>query len=180
MKKRLWAIALLVLLCLAMTACGKEDTYTVTRGSKTYTVDTVNAAISDGEYTYQYDLNGKAENYRLEITYPDGSTYWWDQNGSIGHGGWSNEYDEDRYVSGDVLRDILEEGLDAGGPALRFLPVSILLAAVGLWGLISPYSAWYVSYGWRYKDAEPSDAALAAERFGGGFAVFLAVVLLFL
>lgn len=180
MKKRLCAVFLLVLLCLTMTSCGKEEPYTVTRGDKTFTVDTVNAAISDGEYTYQYDLSGSAEKYSLDITYPDGSTYWWDQNGNIGHGGWSNEYDEDRYVSGDVLRDILEGGLDDGGPALRFLPVSILLAAVGLWGLISPYSAWYVSHGWRYKDADPSETALAVERFGGGFAVVLAVVLLFL
>lgn len=180
MKKRLCPVFLSVLLCLTMTACGKEDTYTVTRGNSTYTVDTVNTTISDGEYTYQYDLSGSAEKYRLEITYPDGSTYWWNQNDGIGHGGWDYDYSENRYADGDVLRDILEEGMEDGGPALRFLPVSILLAAVGLWGLISPYSAWYVSHGWRYKDAEPSEAALAVERFGGGFAVFLAVVLLFL
>ena len=179
MKKRLCAILLLVLLCLTMTACGKEDTYTVTRGNKTFPVDTVNATISDGEHLYYYTLSGNAENYNLDITYPDGSTYWCQRNSGAHIGGWSNGYEEGRYVDGMTLADILEEGMDTT-PALRFLPVSILLAATGLWSAISPHSAWYVSWGWRYKDAEPSDAALTAERFGGIFAVFLAIVLLFL
>lgn len=37
----------------------------------------------------------------------------------------------------------------------------------GLIAAISPYSAWYLSYGWRFKDAEPSDLALGAERIIG-------------
>ena len=54
-----------------------------------------------------------------------------------------------------------------------------LLIAIGLWAVISPRSAWYVCFGWQYKDAEPSDEALYVFRVVGGFAIFLGVILHF-
>lgn len=42
-----------------------------------------------------------------------------------------------------------------------------LFIIVGLIAAISPYSAWYLSVGWKFKDAEPSDLALGAERIVG-------------
>lgn len=38
--------------------------------------------------------------------------------------------------------------------------VGLILIVSGLIGAISPETGWHLSYGWRYKDAEPSDAAL--------------------
>ena len=35
----------------------------------------------------------------------------------------------------------------------------LLFIVIGLINAISPATGWYLSYGWRYKDAEPSDAA---------------------
>ncbi|WP_454189863.1 DUF6199 family natural product biosynthesis protein [Paenibacillus sp. Marseille-Q7038] len=45
--------------------------------------------------------------------------------------------------------------------------VGCLFIIVGLIAAISPYSAWYLSVGWKFKDAEPSDLALGVERIVG-------------
>ncbi|MBD7970585.1 DUF6199 family natural product biosynthesis protein [Paenibacillus gallinarum] len=45
--------------------------------------------------------------------------------------------------------------------------VGCLFIIVGLVAAISPYSAWYLSVGWKFKDAEPSDLALGVERIVG-------------
>ncbi|MBE6961774.1 MAG: hypothetical protein E7445_04890 [Ruminococcaceae bacterium] len=45
--------------------------------------------------------------------------------------------------------------------------LAIFLLAVGAWNTFVPRSAWYLSYGWRFRDAEPSDAALTAHIIGG-------------
>ena len=52
--------------------------------------------------------------------------------------------------------------------------------ALGLFHLISPHTAWYLSHGWRFKDAEPSDLALALNRMGGGIALLIGLLLVFL
>ena len=57
--------------------------------------------------------------------------------------------------------------------------MGILLMIIGLFNLISPRTGWYLSYGWRFKDAEPSDAALVMARIGGGIAILIGVILLF-
>ena len=39
----------------------------------------------------------------------------------------------------------------------------LLLEAVGVFNLAAPRAAWYAEWGWRIKDAEPSDRALVAH-----------------
>lgn len=176
-------LPLLLTLLLLLCACGSEEppssVYEVERGGRTYTVDQDNQTITcDGE-AYRFSVQGGGSQIRTEITYPDGSTYWWETSGMGGFGGWSDDYDPGAYVDGDVLLAVLgtdrvtpEE--DGGNP----LP-GLLLIALGIWGAAAPRSVWYLSYGWRFKDAEPSDAALLAERLGGGIAVFIGIILLF-
>ena len=55
----------------------------------------------------------------------------------------------------------------------------LLLLAVGIFNTASPHTAWYLEYGWRYKDAEPSDMALTFSRLGGILAIIAAVILIF-
>ncbi|MBR2948385.1 MAG: hypothetical protein IKC46_00835 [Lachnospiraceae bacterium] len=50
---------------------------------------------------------GNKSSYDVNITYPNGSSYWFHMSGGVGHGGWSDDYDEDRYVDGDTLSDVL-------------------------------------------------------------------------
>lgn len=50
---------------------------------------------------------------------------------------------------------------------------------LGIWNIVHPRSAWYLSQGWKYKDLEPSEAGLVANQFGGVIAVIAALVILF-
>ena len=56
---------------------------------------------------------------------------------------------------------------------------SIIFILIGLFNLAAPEAAWYLSRGWQFKDAEPSDAALVMTRIGGGAAILIGFVLLF-
>ena len=154
-------LPLLLTLLLLLCACGSEEppssVYEVERGGRTYTVDQDNQTI----------------------TYPDGSTYWWETSEMGGAGGWSDDYAPAAYVDGEVLLEVLGTGRaapekDGASPLL-----GLLIIGLGIWGVAAPRSVWYLSYGWRYKDAEPSDMALVAERLGGGVAIVVGVILLF-
>lgn len=56
--------------------------------------------------------------------------------------------------------------------------VGFILLLAGIFSAASPYHSWYLSYGWRFKDAEPSDAALVLQRISGVIAVIVGLILL--
>ena len=43
--------------------------------------------------------------------------------------------------------------------------------------MLAPRAAWYLSVGWKLRDAEPSDTYLIMNRLGGGLAIFVAIIL---
>ncbi len=55
----------------------------------------------------------------------------------------------------------------------------VIFILIGIFNLVAPEAAWYLSRGWQFKDAEPSDAALIMTRIGGGAAILIGLVLLF-
>ncbi len=172
MKKILLTMITMILL---LSACGKGSIYTVTYGEEEFIVDTVNHTISHYDEVYKYQVSGS----RYEITYPDNSTYWWSQQGNFGSGGFSDDYNEAKYVSGDVLVDVLSSKYESSNTQKSFLLIIILLI-IGIWHVVSPYSTWYLNYGWRYKNAEPSDTALFLARFSGIVTIIIALILLFI
>ena len=180
--KRLSPCFLWMALLLLLAGCSAKETpnnYTVEKYGSLYTVDMENSTISDGTYTYQYELQGMSNGYALQITYPDGSTYWWNGSPSGGYGGWSDDYDENRYVSGFTLMQILEEGQPVEQPR-KNIPLALLLLAIGIFHAGWPRIAWHLQYGWRFKDAEPSDLALGVNRFGGAIAMLVGILVLFI
>ena len=56
--------------------------------------------------------------------------------------------------------------------------VALLLCGVGIFNLAAPKASWYLSYGWRFKDAEPSDAYMAIARIGGAIALVIGIIML--
>lgn len=120
----------------------------------------------------------------VTFTYPDGETYWWKTHAHGGFGGWSNGFHQGEYPEGSTLFDVLQQatskGTNKSSIDLGNIFVAILVASLGLWSTISPQSVWYLNHGWRYKDAEPSDAALVITRMGGVIALLLAAVILFM
>ena len=64
---------------------------------------------------------------------------------------------------------------DSSGPS-PFL--AILLIAAGAFNAAKPRTAWYLGYGWRFKDAEPSELALGVERMVGVVVLIIGVIML--
>lgn len=176
--KRYGIILMVLLLTMAMIGCAaRETTYTVTRNGIEFAVDSTQKTISQGDHVYHYTFSGDTSSFKVTITYPDGSSYWCNQSDSSGQSGWSNDYREDKYVSGDTLVEVLREKAPRQTNSGKVVG-GLLLMGLGLFDCIVPQVSWYLGYGWRYKNAEPSDAALVFARIGGGIAVIAGIVLL--
>ena len=166
-----------------LASCGHGGTsqvYDVEHNGKIFTVDQANQTIASEGHIYSFEVAGNGGNVKFKVTYPDGSTYWWSQGGNVGYGGWSDDYDPGRYAPGDVLWDVLNldrraDGHDSG----KYIGLGLLLILLGAVNAAFPRAMWYIEYGWRYKDAEPSDMVLFAERAGGAIAVIAGVICLF-
>ena len=117
-----------------------------------------------GTYTFACDHRGE-----LKITYPDQTQFTYTKNG----GGLSSmDFDPESkgYISGIAMAWGIESAMDAAQPQKNgggYALPGILLLALGAWNAFAPRSAWYFSYGWRFRNAEPSDAALAVQTIGG-------------
>ena len=175
-RNRIWILILLAALLCGCTAAA--TTYTVTRNGVDYTVDTENKTISDGLYTYLYEVEGTSDRRSTTITYPGGARYYWTQNGGSGSGGWTDDYAPDRYTDGDTLLAVLETNAPKEYSGHPFL--GLLLIALGIWHALDPHSAWYTNSGWRYRDAEPSDLALVVARVSGVVAILFGIIAMFM
>jgi len=58
--------------------------------------------------------------------------------------------------------------------------VALLLIGFGLLEVINPRITWYLSEGWKFKDAEPSDLYLAVSRVVGAVLVLIGLGVLVL
>ncbi|QHW34007.1 hypothetical protein GZH47_26590 [Paenibacillus rhizovicinus] len=54
-----------------------------------------------------------------------------------------------------------------------------LLMLLGIFNAAFPYPAWYMSIGWRIKDAEPTEAALFMNRAVGVIAALVGLIIMF-
>ena len=177
----LWVLT--VLLGLSLCGCaktGETAVCTVERGDTVYTVDKENGTIADGENIYHYELDSLGSGgWKIMVTYPDGSTYWWEETENSGTGRCSADFDSEKYPDAMTLAKVLKaaqpERMRSGNPVL-----GLLFLAVGLFNTIAPGKSWYLCRGWYYKNAEPSDTALFVYRAGGVLAVIVGVLLFFL
>lgn len=180
--KRIRVILLLLLAALLLFGCTQaQSVYTVDANYNgidiAFTVDTENGTITDGEYVYTYDWDGNDSDYNVTITYPNGAVYYESMSGGVGNMGWNGDYDPDAYIDADTLIAVLSENAPkerSGNPLL-----SLLLIALGAFYTFCPYAAWYLTHGWRFKDAEPSDAALVIARISGVAVTLFGLISLF-
>lgn len=168
---------LLVLIGLLLCACSSQhlEVFTVERYDKVFTIDTDACTITADDQVYSYSISGKT----INITYPNGATYWWNVTDHGGNGGWEGDYDTTAYIDGLILADILEDQIQTER-SYKNIVLILLLMALGGWYAVSPRSAWYISYGWIYKNAEPSEMALVISRICGIVIVLFAVFMLFI
>lgn len=125
---------------------------------------------------YSYKYNGDRENYNVEIVFPNKETYSYTQMSTSGYGsGMINQY-----KNGQLILDAVQgyATKDENGIFKSEHPfIAFLFLVSGLVSLIWPRSAWYISYGWRYKNAEPSETAITFERIGGVIAIIIAFII---
>ena len=183
--KKFFLILLALTMSLCLFACtGEEETEDTVRAvtvrGQVFYVDPVQGTVSDGTDTYRYSITTRSDGYELRIHYPDGSSWWWSEGSTTGYGGWSEDYDPERYVSGSILADAIEEetkpGEERRGGGKWLL--ALVLAALGVVSVGWPRIPWFLEYGWRFKDAEPSDAALAVNRIVGVAILVVALLLI--
>lgn len=127
---------------------------------------------ANGEYTFQYEA--QSNGIRFTVTYPDGYVY----SQTEINGGIATPYDYDAnerkakgYMDGFSLAWAVDTAADqAQGNGNRNGPsplLAVLLLGCGAWNLFAPRAAWWLAWGWRYKNAEPSDPALMLYRILG-------------
>lgn len=168
----------MVLLILVLAGCSAEEPMTVTdRYGDRYTIDPENGTITDGTYTYLYTYEGDSEVFQIRIEYPNGATYHYSESHGFGTGSHSALYSEEFYRPGDRLADVLAENIGSKVSARNALAIAILVG-LGIFAVISPQTLWYLKYGWHFRDAEPSDAAIAFTRISGGVCIVIAVIML--
>ncbi len=152
--------------------------YTVEKDGKTFAVNVTEDTIFDGTYTYKFRFSGNTSNHRIDITYPNGATYFWSQSGGTGYGGWSDDYDEAMYVDGRTLCDVIMTRAPKPYNPGKMLAI-IFLFCIGAFCLIAPQAAWYLESGWKYENAKPSGEALFFHRFCGVIAMIMGIILIF-
>lgn len=173
----------LTLCLLLLTACGQEksdpNVYDVEYGGKTYTVDQINRTITVDGYTCRFQVTGSGNSTKFEVTYPDGSTYFMHWSGYSGSGGGSDDYDPERYVSGDTLWEVLEQDRPGTRSNKTHAGLGIFLLMFGIVEAVFPRGSWWLSHGWRYKNAEPSDLALGLGRTTGIIMILAGIICFF-
>ena len=186
------AAILVTVMCfaLALGGCAEQNTenlsYSTELDGQSAVITFGDTSMSAGEievgghaYTFAYQMDGS-----LAIIYPDGYTYTQrEQNGALmTPWDYNAETVENKgYIDAWTLAweiSAATGGIRAERPDRMPLIESILIAAVGVWMLAAPKGAWWLSKGWWYKDAEPSDLALLLYRVGGGVLVVMGVIYL--
>lgn len=184
--KKSHVILLLLALALLLCACEEQDpTYQVEKNGITFTVDPETLTISDGKNTYHYFYVGMGnENhmtYDISIYYPDGSTFQWRtevvDGVSSGGGEGSDGYDPDRYVSGEILVDIVEN-IDYSDNSVDwpYIVAGIIIIIVGVLNIVFPCFWWQLKYGLYVRDAEPTEFAITMSRIGGGICIAVGLI----
>ncbi len=180
--KRFWILcaAFCFFLLAACTAeKGDPNVYDVEYNGKVYTVDQINRTISVDGYTCEFSVTGSGSSTDFKVTYPNGSTYWMRWSNSSGSGGYGGDYDESRYVSGDTLWNVLEQAHPGAKQNSSHAGLGILLLIFGVLEAAFPQASWWLSHGWRFKDAEPSDLALGLGRATGIVMILAGIICFF-
>ena len=204
--QRICVFLLILSLIFALAACKAEDpapteapttpenmtVYTATSkwDNVTYTVNKENCTVTDGKYTYFYEFEGNASNYKVTITYPDGKTDFWigSPNGGSGGGiGFGTDYADCCF-----LAEVIAMGAPkAPAPTVKPEPsqepnfyaqfmYTAILFLLGFLFLVFPEAmARRKIYFWA-KNAEPSDFAIGFYRVLGAFCILVGVISIFL
>ena len=183
-------LAVLAALVLSLSACAKKQTATVSlepystaRNGTVYSVmptDETTGTITDGTYTYSYRYASSGSGDSVTFTYPDGETYTGTENGNISSGSTSPDFDSGKYPDGMTLDRVLKRSPAAKHEEKSTKSWGIILFLLFAGGINTacPQLTWHLDVGWKVKNAEPSEAALAWSRGTGIVMLVIAAIML--
>ena len=182
-------VFLMVLCILFLSGCGStapKEPYEGYYNGSTYVVDEANCTVTMDGNTYTYTLSvTPRQGAELKLTYPDGT--WSSSSGRVGKYGISITgtdslgFEHGRYLSCDALWRALDvdERIEGNAGGVGYMLLGVVLALVGFFQFCSPETVWTFNWGWRFKNAEPSDLALSMGRLGGALTIVLGIILFF-
>lgn len=192
MRNKLFIATFIITFVLLFTSCsiggtlklkGKE--YTLTKNDKknqikTYTsednkiltIDRNNNAYILNYHGDEYTVTGSKDD--IKVVYPNGETGWMRYSGNSACGGGSMSF-KSNYFDIDDLRDLvfIKGKMSFNGEQLFF---SIVLGIACLISVMYPEKSWYLSRGWKYRNAEPSDTYLELTKVGGVIGCIVSVI----
>lgn len=177
MKKYFFAVVFVLIFVVNGVCLAKE--YTSERQGSVFSVNTEQQTIFDGEQTYKYEISETETCREITVTYPDGAVFWQKSDGNSASSGWDNGYAPESHTDGYTLCSVIEELFPQKKNGKNPLLI-ILMLAIGAFYAAAPEKAWYLGFGWVYKNAEPSEAVLAANRIVGVAAAVAALILIFI
>lgn len=164
-------LGVLLALALLLSACGGQTTEVMTTHGNLI-INTGNQTITHGSDVYRYSVSGAA----TTIHYPNGAVYHFSDTEQ----GWSYDYDPHTYIPGDVLYNALPAAASQPESSrLGQVVLGILCILLGGITVAFPKGMWFLAFGWRYRDSEPSQAALVMDRLGGGLLILTGILFLF-
>ena len=177
-------LVFLLVLALVLSACANqrqepyEYTFSLHGQVKTIKINPETQTILDGTDVYYYTVTEVGSGTDYDITYPNGGTYWWMSTKYSGHGGWGDNYDDNRYIPGDILIYALQENQpwERNGN----IGIGLLLLGLGAVNFFIPELPFYLRYGWAVENAEPSDTYLTLTKGGGILAMILGLIQFFI
>ena len=181
-------VCLMVLCCVLLSGCGRRAPANIegNYNGRDYVVDTENCTVTMDGQTYSYTLHiSPGQSAQLKLTYPDGT--WSSYSGHVtkygisGTGSDSSGFVHGRYLSCDALWHALrvDEQIEGNSGGAGFLLLGVVLVLVGVFQFVSPETMWKFNWGWRFKNAEPSDLALTMGMLGGVLTIVLGIVVFF-
>lgn len=155
----------------------KEQTvFEVVYEGKNFTVDLVAQTIAYDDVVCRFEI---VEETDFLVTYPDGSTYLLEQAGGKGEASSSDDYDANRYVSGETLWNVLGRQTSQPEDGGRKLLIAWVFIIIGALNLISPKTWWKLCYGWWSKEKEPNAVMLNSSRVIGVVAIVIGFMFYF-
>ena len=182
MKKNLIIFVMLFGVLISISSCKNASVYDVKIAGVSYEVNSIDKTINDGKYTYQYSFSGNKAYYTIRITYPDNFEYTYTHSGQTGTDSWNGNFNY-VYTKPETLCNVILADVPKPINAEIFFAkvISFLtFIGIGIFFILFPDVIWKLKWGWRYKNSEPSEAAIKTNQFIGVIAIIASIIILFI
>lgn len=145
-----------------------------------YSYESESITLDNGQVV-EVSYQGTSDGYSYEVEFANGHSYFYNLTGNTGIGGGSAELTQEEMELAEEAIDKFDEqyGKTSSTSNGSGGPIALLLIFIGLVGAIFPEAIWFLSIGWRLRDAEPSNLALGVHRFSGIVITIIGVFALF-